>query len=191
VRLACDGNHKLLRPIRPIALTLCDALALVGENKLLAAILGGLVVLLLLYAHFAAAHLESQTFDLIYAIIKAYLSKKVTGLAYQGVLYWAMSYGMFFAFRLGAYVAVCAAHQLGRDVVFALSLLLALTLIAGLAGLHLASASANLSGQLVAWAIIFTAYLGWFWSRYMSGGHGQHRSFDYDIGVARMRLRPH
>lgn len=131
--LRCRGDHKVFAPIRPIALTLCDVAALARQNKLLAAMLAGIVVLLLLSAHLTAAQLETHTFDLVYAAIKAYLSKKATGIVYQGILYWLLSNGAFYVFRFCAFLALYAAYELGRDIVFSLSLLLGIALIAGLA----------------------------------------------------------
>lgn len=188
----CYGEHKLLAPIRPIALTLCDVYSLARANRLLAAGLAVIVCALLLYAHFTAAHLESHTFDLVYSAIKAYLSKKATGIVYQGILHWALSNGAFYIFRFCAFVVLYAAYELGRDAVFALSLFIALALIAVLAAGHqYIDGSGAWNGHVAGWTLLLAACLGWFWSRYMSGRNGDHRSFDFDVGAALVRLRPY
>jgi hypothetical protein len=185
----CFGEHKLFAPIRPIALTLCDVYSLARQNKPLALGLAAAAVALLLYAHLTAAQLESHTFDLVYSAIKAYLSKKATGIVYQGILHWALSNGAFFVFRFCAYLVVYAAYDLGRNVVFSLSLLMGITLITGLTlGQYLFGGGAW-SGHIAGWALLFAAFSGWFWFRYMSTGNDQHRSFDFDVGEALVRLR--
>lgn len=175
--------------VRPIALTLCDIVSLTRQNKLVALILAGVAVLLLVSAYFSAAELEAHTFDLLYAAIKSYLSKKTTGIAYQGVLQWLLSNGAFYVFRYCARIVLAAAYDLGRDVVFSLSLLAGVlaTSSAALAAMH--AGGSPLTGQAAAWALLFAAFLGWFWSRYMSPHNDHHSSFDFDVGAALARLR--
>jgi hypothetical protein len=187
----CYGEHKLFAPIRPIALTLCDLVSLVAQNKLLAAILAGIVVCLLLSAHVAASYFDAHTFDLIYSIIKAYLSRTATSVIYQGVLHWALANGVFFAFRFGAYLILYAAYELGRGVVFALVLLAAIAVFVALVLGMLLDASGALNGQLAGSALLLAAIIGWFWFRYMSPRSDSHRSFDFDVGAALVRLRSH
>ena len=189
-RRRCYGEHKLFAPIRPIALTLCDVHSLARQNKMLAAGLAGIVAALLLYTYLTAQHLEAYTFDLVYSAIKAYLSKKATGVVYQGILYWLLSNGAFYAFRFCAYLVLYAAYDLGRHVVFALSLLIGMSLTASLAlGYPLSGGVWN--GHVAGWALLFTAFIGWFWFRYMSSRNAQHKSFDFDVGAALVRLRGH
>jgi hypothetical protein len=191
VRVACNGHHRLFKPIRPIALTLCDIASLARQNKLLAGILAAIVVLLLFGAHLTAANLESHTFDLVYSVIKSYLSKKATGVFYQGILHWLLSNGALYIFRICAFLVLYASYELGRDVVFALSLLIAIALIAALAvGHYYVDGSGAWSGHVAGWTLLLAAFLGWFRSRYMSGRNDDHRSFDFDIGAALVRLRP-
>jgi hypothetical protein len=148
-------------------------------------------VLLLLGAHVTAVNLESHTFDLVYSVIKSYLSKKATGVFYQGVLHWLLSNGAFYIFRICAFLVLYAAYELGRDVVFALSLLIAIALIAVLAlGHYHMDGSGAWNAHVAGWTLLLAAFLGWFRSRYMSGCNEDHRSFDFDIGAALVRLRP-
>lgn len=186
----CYGEHKLFAPIRPIALTLCDVHTLARQNKLLAAGLAAIAAALLLYAYLTAQHLEAQTFDLVYSAIKAYLSKKATGVVYQGILYWLLSNGAFYAFRFVAYLILYAAYDLGRHVVFALSLLTGIALTSGLAlGYQLGGGAWN--AHVAGWSLLFAAFIGWFWFRYMSSRNAHHKSFDFDVGAALVRLRGH
>jgi len=188
--MRCRGEHRLLAPIRPIALTLCDVASLAKQNKLLAVGLAAIAGLLLLGAHLTAAQLESHTFDLVYAAIKAYLSKKATGIVYQGVLHWLLANGAFYVFRICAFLVLYAAYELGRDVVFSLALLLAIALIAALAiGHYYVDGSGAWNGHVAGWTLLLAAFLGWFRFRYMSARNSRHKSFDFDVGAALVRLR--
>jgi hypothetical protein len=191
VRLNCTGSHVLLRPIRPIAQTLCDVVGLAHQNKVLATLLAGGAAMLLLFAHILASHLESRTFDLIYSVIKAYLSEKATSIVYQSIAHWAMSYGVFFLFRVCLYIVLYAAYELRRDVVFALSALLGISFAAALLADYLANGSGSWNVRLAAWTFGVATYTSWFWFRYMSGGNSAHKAFDLDVGTALVRLRPH
>ena len=126
----CYGEHKLFAPIRPIALTLCDVYSLARANRQLAVGLAVIAGLLVFAAYKLAMTFESSAAELIYRAIQAYLSKKATGMFTQGALHLLFSNLTFAAFRLCAYLALRAAYDLGRDVVFALSLLVFATLLA-------------------------------------------------------------
>lgn len=185
----CNGGHKLLAPIRPVALTICDIVSLARLNKVVAVALAATAGLLLFAAHLAASQLEQHTFDLVYSLIKSYLSKKATGFVQQGVLHWILGNGAFYAFRLAALLALGAAYDLGRDVVFALGLLCAATVVALLGLGALNGNDAAWLGYWAAWLLVLAGILGWFWSRYMSPANSLHRSFDFDVGAALVRLR--
>lgn len=189
MRRICNGEHRLLSPIRPVALTVCDIVSLAKQNKMVAFALAATAGLLFFGAHLAASQLEQHTFDLFYSVIKSYLSKKATGLVQQGVLHWILGNGAFYAFRLAALLALGAAYDLGRDVVFALGLLCAGTLVA-LLGLGAFNGNdAAWLGYWTSWLLVLAGILGWFWSRYMAPANSLHRSFDFDVGAALVRLR--
>ena len=188
----CIGEHRIFAPIRPIALTLCDVAALATRNKALSAGLLAIAVLLLLASHLTATHLESHTLDLVYAAVKTYVSKKATGLVYQGVLHWFLANGAFFLFRFCAYLVLYVLYELGQHVVFALGILLTLVLLLGLTATLLLDQGAPIAASkeyFAAAAFLSAAFLGWYWFRYMSGRNASHKSFDFDVGAALVRLR--
>lgn len=185
----CDGRHRLLAPIRPIALTLCDVVSLARNNRVLALAIGGIVVLLLFTAHLAAKQLEQSTFDMLYALIKSYMSKKATGIVQQGALHWLLGNGTFFLFRFVAFFAVWAAYDLGRNTVFALGLLVTCVLLGTVLLGFARNQDTAWLGYFTGWLLAAGGILGWFWSRYMSTANLDYRSFDFDVGAALVRLR--
>lgn len=188
----CYGEHKLFAPIRPIALTLCDVYSLARANRQLAVGLAVIAGLLVFAAYKLAMTFELSAAELIYRAIQAYLSKKATGMFTQGALHLLFSNLTFAAFRLCAYLALRAAYDLGRDVVFALSLLVFATLLAAVFPTALVGErwmGAAWSQQLAVTAFGLAAFIGWFWVRYIAESNPRHRSFDFDVGEAIVSLR--
>ena len=120
MRVTCNGNHRLLGPIRPIALTFCDALATARQSRFWAIGLVLAVLGLLLASHLSAEQIEALTGKLIRALVAKYVSGLTTDWIYTGFLHWALANGAFFVFRLGAFFVLYAVYELGRDNVFAL-----------------------------------------------------------------------
>lgn len=192
----CNGSAPWLRPIRPIALTLCDAVGLAPQSKFCAVGIGLCAVALLVMVHLTVGHVEGLTRDAIYLVIRHYVSQYVsrsgTDWFYTVLLHWALSNGAFALFRIAAYLVLRAFYDLGRDVVFALLALLAAVLSLALVVQHYAAGSvpAALSIERVGGAIfVLSAVLVWFWARYISPNSQHRKVFDHDVGAALVRLR--
>lgn len=192
----CNGSSPWLRPIRPIALTLCDAVGLSRDSRFCALALVLCAAGLLLLVHLTVGHVEGLTRDAIYLVIRHYVSQYVTKSGtdwfYTVLLHWALSNGAFALFRIAAYLVLRAFYDLGRDVVFALLALIVAALSLALIAQHYAagSAPAALPIERVGGAIfVLTTVLVWFWSRYISPHNAHRKVFDHDIGAALVRLR--
>ena len=191
MRITCNGNHRLLGPIRPIALTLCDALATARQSRfwavgLLLAVLG-----LLFISHLSAEEIEALTGKLVRALVAKYVSGFTTDWVYTGFLHWALANGTFFVFRVGAFFVLYAAYELKRDIVFALlclaTICLGLVLVAAYIGSEPGKGtSLERVGSLMLGS---GSVLAWYWSRYYAPANPNRKVFDHEVGAAMVRLR--
>lgn len=191
MRIACNGNHRLLGPVRPIALTLCDALATARQSRFWAVGLVLAVLGLLLVSHLSAEQIEALTGKLIRALVAKYVSGLTADWVYTGFLHWALANGAFFAFRLGAFFVLYAVYELGRDNVFALLCLatigVGVVLAAAFVGTEpVGGASLEKTASLMLGS---ASVLAWYWSRYCSSTNPNRKVFDHEVGAAMVRLR--
>jgi|GEM_PF-5569804 len=189
MRMSCNGNHRLLVPIRPIALTFCDAVGLARHSKLWSGALLLIAVGLLFTAHLSAAQIEGLTHRFVQLLVSKYVTGLTAEWAYTLVLHWMLANAAFFAFRLGAAAVLYVAYELGRDAVFALLCLAAILLGLYFAAAHVrpgAGAAIERQASVMLGAVWV---LGWYWSRYLSPRNPNRRVFDHDVGAARARLR--
>jgi hypothetical protein len=191
MRITCNGNHRLFSPIRPIALTCCDALATARRSKFWAVGLVLAVPALLFVSHLSAEQIEALTGKLIRAVVSKYVSGLTTDWVYTAFLHWALANGAFFMFRLGAFFVLYTAYELGRDIVFALlclaTICLALQLAAAYAG---AGTDRGVSLEKTASIMLGSvSVLAWYWSRYCSPTNPNRKIFDHEVGAAMTRLR--
>jgi hypothetical protein len=191
MRFTCNGNHRLLGPIRPIALTFCDALATARQSRFWAIGLVLAVLGLLLASHLSAEQIEALTGKLIRALVAKYVSGLTTDWIYTGFLHWALANGAFFVFRLGAFFVLYAVYELGRDNVFALLSLatigVGVLLAAAFAGSEpVGGASLEKTASLMLGS---ASMLAWYWSRYCSPTNPNRKVFDHEVGAAMVRLR--
>jgi hypothetical protein len=181
----------LLRPIRPIALTFCDAVGLIRQSWPCAVALLAAAVGLLVLAHLSAGQIEALTSKIVQRLVSKYVSGVATEWVYYGLLHWLLANGAFFVFRFCAYYVLYAAYELRRDVVFALLVLMAVSVsLFLLAGLYAGPRPGWASLERVASLdLAFMSALAWYWSRYLSPRNPNRKVFDHEVGAALTRLR--
>lgn len=191
MRLTCNGNHRLLRPIRPIALTFCDVVALARQSWSFAALLLAAAIALLFVAHLSANQVAEATNKIVQVMVSKYVSGVAAEWAYVGLLHWLLANGAFFLFRFLSYYVLYAMYELGRDIVFALLVLMAiLASVVLLAGLYAGPKPGWGSPERVAsLELACVSALAWYWSRYISPNNPNRKVFDHEIGEALVRLR--
>jgi hypothetical protein len=187
---SCNGERYLWLPVRPIALTLCDAVKLLRHSKVCAVTLFTVAAVLLFSVHLIAHNFGPVLQAMVYALVKSYVSKLASDYTSRFVLQLVLSNAVFVILRGLLFYILRAVYDLGRDAVFALAVLISCLVFVGFAwvtivhgeGLEsqLSARSASLSGALLA----LLALLCWYWSRYMSPYSRFRRVFDYDLGAA-------
>jgi hypothetical protein len=146
---------------------------------------------LLVLAHLSASQIAESTSKIVQVMVSKYVSGVATEWAYVGLLHWLLANGAFFLFRFLSYYVLYAMYELGRDVVFALLVLLAiLASLVLLAGWYAGPKPGWGSLEKVAsLELACVSALAWYWSRYISPTNPNRKVFDHEIGEALVRLR--
>jgi hypothetical protein len=189
----CDAKHPLLWPIRPIAKLFCDAYQLSPYSKLGAF---GLFLLNcgLLFGSYVFTHeLSNLTQDLLYKVIGEQLPKQAVLIAAGWLAQLIVSNSTFFLVRFVLAKLVYAVYELGRDVVFAVLILLFSTVLLWLSGAYYFSGEKIdefirlhrilILGFLISWVIT-----SWYWARYIYRSKENKHVFDHEVGAALVQL---
>ena len=193
MKVQCNGRHFLLLLVRPVALTLCDAIALRRRSKACSACLLIFSGLLLFGCYLLTQQLDNVIEEAVKSAVTNRLLRAVGGVAAKCLVDLFLSNCAFTIFRAMLRGVLNGLHELGRDLVYALlilKLLLVITLAAWLGSVNsgslrdLAVGNPGLATTLISIATVST----WYWARYISTRRVRH-VFDHDIGAAMARLK--
>lgn len=188
-------EHPLTSPVRPIVITLCDAVVVTQRSVVCGIMLFLVCVALLVAGYCSAEAFRGAIKQILRARVEDPLTETLAGPTARYTLQLVLTNASFLTFRSLILGVLIAAYELRKDKVFSLLILIVFVLMGALAAKVFLPDTSILSRRMLpdyytlcASATASTTLLSWFWARYVTH-KGKHAVFDYDVSAAIVRLR--